>query len=495
METFNWQCIEQFHQKKILVIGDFIIDEFIHGDSTRLSPEAPVPVVDVRSKRLVLGGAANVAANLKALGAKVFFCSITGDDADGDAGFALVNSAGVSSDGVIRERHRATMVKTRVIADGHPLVRLDRGSDSVISSRSEQSLMRYVEQFFAICDGIVIADYHKGVVTPGLIAHIQQLNRENPKFIAVDSKRLTLFRGLAPSLVKPNYEEALKLLGYERESGDRRAQLKRCGKLIFDKTNARWVVLTLDKDGSLWFENGKLLLEMDAPAVSVPHVCGAGDTFISASTLALVSRDDASGAARIATTAALIAIEKVHTSLCSRLELLARLEQDQKLIVSTKRLREIVAYHRELGHRIVFTNGCFDILHSGHVNYLGLAKQLGDVLIVGVNSDESITRLKGADRPINSLSDRLSVLAGLGCVDHVVVFGDRSDDTPVALIREIAPDVFAKGGDYQDKALPEAALVEALGGQVQLIPLTADRSTTSLIRKIYAQTRINEVAN
>src|SRR5690606_23246644 len=165
---------------------------------------------------------------------------------------------------------------------------------------------------------------------------------------------------------------------------------------------AQWVVMTLDKDGSLWFKKGKLMFDMDAPPVAVPHVCGAGDTFVSACTLALLSKADASRAARIATSAASIAIEKEHTSLCSRLELLARLEHEQKLVTSMKRLREIAAYHREQGHRIVFTNGCFDILHSGHVNYLRLARQLGDVLIVGVNNDDSIKRLKGADRPINS---------------------------------------------------------------------------------------------
>lgn len=492
METYNWQFTEQFNRKKILVIGDFIIDEYIQGDSTRLSPEAPVPVVDIRTKRMVLGGAANVAANLTALGAQVVFCSVTGEDTDADQGFALVSGAGFSPDGIIRERHRATLVKTRVIADGHPLVRLDRGDSTVISNRSEQLLMRHLEQHFAGCDGVIIADYHKGVVTPGLVAHIHRLNQESPKFIAVDSKRLSLFSEMAPTLVKPNYEEALKLLDYEREMKDRKTQLKRCGKLIYAKTNAQWVVMTLDKDGSLWFKKGKLMFDMDAPPVAVPHVCGAGDTFVSACTLALLSKADASRAARIATSAASIAIEKEHTSLCSRLELLARLEHEQKLVTSMKRLREIAAYHREQGHRIVFTNGCFDILHSGHVNYLRLARQLGDVLIVGVNNDDSIKRLKGADRPINSLSERLSVLAGLACVDHVVVFGDRSDDTPAPLIREIAPDVFAKGGDYHGKALPEASLVESLGGQVQLIPLTANRSTTSLIRRIYEQTHLNE---
>jgi len=488
MEKYNWRFTEQFDQKTILVVGDLIIDEYIKGDSTRLSPEAPVPVVDVQSDCFVLGGAANVAANLRALGATVIFCSVIGDDADADRAFAMVADAGFSPDYLIREKDRATVVKTRIQADGHPLARLDRGDDRAISPESERQLIHLLKTHFVSCDGVLIADYHKGVVTPTIIDGLVRMKMSHPKFVAVDSKRLSLFKKMAPTLVKPNYSEAMKLLGCEITHKDRKGQLEKCGKAIFRKTNAQWVVLTLDKDGSLWFERGKLVFNMGAIPVAVPHVCGAGDTFISACTLALLSGADAARTAQAATAAATVAIEKEATSLCSRLELLAKLDNEQKLVTSMKRLQEIKAYYKGLGHRIVFTNGCFDILHSGHVNYLKLAKKLGDVLIVGVNNDDSIRRLKGPARPINGLAERLSVLAGLGCVDHLVVFGDEADDTPAELIKVLAPDVFAKGGDYKDKELPEAKLVESLGGQVQLIPFTANRSTTRLIRRIYEHT-------
>jgi rfaE bifunctional protein, domain II len=492
MEKYNWQFTERFDRQKILVVGDLIIDEYIKGDSTRLSPEAPVPVVDIQSDRFVLGGAANVAANLRALGAEVVFCSVTGDDPDADRALAMIAEAGFAPDYLIREKTRATIVKTRILADGHPLVRLDRGDDSPISGESEQRLIRFLEEQFSGCDGVVVADYHKGVVTQAVIDCLLRLKMAHPTFIAVDSKRLSLFKRLSPALVKPNYSEAMRLLGYEEGLKNRKSELEKCGKAIYRKTNAQWVVVTLDKDGSLWFERGKLVFNMGAIPVSAPHVCGAGDTFISACTLALISGADAARTARAATAAATVSIEKEATSLCSRLELLAKLDHEQKLVTSMKRLEELKDYYKHLGRRIVFTNGCFDILHSGHVNYLKLAKKLGDVLIVGVNNDDSIRRLKGSGRPINALAERLSVLAGLGCVDRLVVFGDEADDTPSELIRLLSPDVFAKGGDYQDKELPEAKLVESLGGQVHLIPFTANRSTTQLIRRIYEHSQVKK---
>ena len=492
MEKYNWQFTDEFDRKKIIVVGDFIIDEYLKGDSTRLSPEAPVPVVDIQSDRWVLGGAANVAANLHAMGAEVIFCSVVGDDRNADHAVAMVTHAGFSPDYLIREKGRATLIKTRILADNHPLVRLDRGDDTSISTASAQLLIHHLEQHFAQCDGVVIADYQKGVVTPAVIDSLWRLKRLQHKFIAVDSKRLFLFKKLAPTLVKPNYSEAMSLLGYDRSVKDRKTFLQECGKSLCKTTNAQWTVITLDKDGSLWFEKGKLIFHLAAYPVAAPHVCGAGDTFISASTLALLAGADAARTATLATAAAAVAIEKETTSLCTRLELLAKLDSEQKLVTSMKRLKELKTYYSSEGRRVVFTNGCFDILHSGHVNYLKMAKKLGDVLVVGVNTDDSIRRLKGAERPINGLSERLSVLAGLGCIDHLVVFGNPADDTPAALIKVLAPDVFAKGGDYDSKELPEAKLVESLGGQVQLIPLIANRSTTMLIRRIYEHTHINK---
>ncbi|MFC3199040.1 PfkB family carbohydrate kinase [Parapedobacter deserti] len=492
MEKYNWQFTERFNQKRILVVGDFMIDEYIEGDSTRLSPEAPVPVVDIRSDRRVLGGAANVAANLSALGAEVVLCSVIGEDRDAHLACSLAVEAGFSPEYLVRQPGRATLVKTRVSADGHPLVRLDRGDDTTISADSEQQLIRYLQQHFDTCDGIVVADYHKGVVTLPVIDSLFRMKQSQPKFIAVDSKRLSLFRKIAPTLVKPNYGEAMRLLGQEKGAKDRKRLLETCGKALYQKTNAQWTVLTLDRDGSLWFEKGKLVFHMGAIPVTTPHVCGAGDTFVSACTLALLSGADAGRTATLATAAATVAIEKEATSLCGRLELLAKLDNDQKLVTSLTRLREIGMFHRSKGRRVVFTNGCFDILHSGHVNYLRLAKKLGDVLVVGVNNDDSIRRLKGSERPINGLAERLSVLAGLGCIDHLVVFGDPADDTPAVLIRALCPDVFAKGEDYRIEELPEKELVESLGGRVQLIPLTANRSTTQLIRQIYEHTHVNK---
>ena len=494
MDTHHWQFTERFNEKKIIVIGDFIIDEYLKGDSSRLSPEAPVPVVDIQSGRWAAGGAANVALNLRALGAEVILCSVLGADNDADIACSLAVEAGISPDFLVREAGRKTLMKTRVLADGHPLVRLDRGDDVSISPTSERKLIGGLKQHYETCDGVIVADYDKGVLTPAVIGSICELQHVWQKVIAVDSKRLSFFAELAPTLVKPNYNEALQLLDPQNNNRrvDRKHRLTTCGKALFQKTNAHWTVVTLDKDGSLWFEKDRLAFHIDALPVAAPHVCGAGDTFVSACVLALVSGAAPTDTATMATAAATVAIEKEVTSICGRFELLAKLDGDQKLIASLGQLAELGTYYRNLGRRVVFTNGCFDILHSGHVNYLKQARALGDVLIVGVNNDDSIRRLKGAERPINGLAERLAVLAGLACVDHLVVFGNRQDDTPAPLIRALLPSVFAKGQDYRAAQLPEAALVESLGGQVQLIPLTANRSTTRLIRHIHEHTHVTK---
>lgn len=464
------------------------MDVYLQGNCTRLAPEASVPVVDIVSKRNYLGGAANAAANLSAMGCKVLFCTVTGRDAVSERAIHLLEEAGISSTGMVRAEERQTIVKTRVAAPSHTLVRYDEGTDTPVCAETEAELICNLNKAYQECDAVLVADYDKGTVSQTVIAELMRLQSEQGKFIAVDSKRAEVFASLRPSLVKPNYDEAIRLLALPYSKESRVEQLKAFGKLLKERTNAAVIALTMDKDGALFFEQGEFMHRCYAQQVSNPNVSGAGDTFISACMLALLADCGVSVAAEIATVAAGMAITKPDTSICYDYELADLFTAEQKTIGMMSMLRQKCKIYKAEGKRLVFTNGCFDILHSGHVNYLRRAKEMGDVLIVGLNNDDSIKRLKGADRPVNTLENRIEVLSALGCVNHVVPFGSLKDDTPMSLIKQIRPDVFVKGGDYKGKYLPEEKLLNKIGCSIEFLPFIFNQSTTKIINRIENRT-------
>jgi D-beta-D-heptose 7-phosphate kinase/D-beta-D-heptose 1-phosphate adenosyltransferase len=478
--------INAFRDKHILVVGDLILDVYLKGTSTRLSPEAPVPVVDIRERKALLGGAANTVCNLRMLGAHVTYCTIAGMDAEGNEAIELLHGIGVDTQSIIRLQERTTLVKTRVVAGSHVITRFDAGTQTPLDASSCQRLIQFIENTYGQYDAVIVSDYDKGTITAGLVSAINQLQHYNQKFIAIDSKRLHFFASIQPSLVKPNYDEAIKLLSEKAVFSGRVEQIMQGGKQLFEKTRAALIAVTLDHEGSLFFKNGVMTYKAHAPAVESPHVAGAGDTFLSAFTLAYVSCMEVAASAEISTAAAAIAVSKEATSACTNGELKCYFHVQNKRIDAPTELEQLCESYRSQGKRIVFTNGCFDILHSGHVTYLHCAKELGDILIVGINHDESIRRIKGKDRPINTLSDRMEVLSGLSAVDHIVPFGDPEDDTPTTLIKAICPNVFVKGGDYTKDKLPEAETVESNGGKIVFLPFIPDHSTTAIIQKINA---------
>jgi D-beta-D-heptose 7-phosphate kinase/D-beta-D-heptose 1-phosphate adenosyltransferase len=478
------EMISKFTHKNILVIGDFILDVYVKGISTRLSPEAPVPVVDVFETTKYLGGAGNVVCNLRSLGAKVSFCTVIGSDHAADETLALLDNIGVKRTSIQRSTERKTICKTRVVSSGHVITRFDEGDCKTLSENDEETLIQFITQCYESCDAILISDYDKGVLTEKVLAAILRLQARWPKFIAVDSKRLEFFHKLHPYLAKPNYEECIRLLAQEHQFHGRAEQISQLSAHLYEKVNAEIIAVTLDADGSLVIELGQPVVRCKAPSVSMPHVAGAGDTYLSAFLLGYLISIDCHASAEIATAAAAIAIKKEQTSSCSNVELSNYFSMQQKLVNGFEELNLLCEGYRAQGKRIVFTNGCFDILHSGHVTYLHCAKELGDVLIVGINTDESIKRIKGDSRPINPLHDRLKVLSGLTAVDHVITFGEENDDTPIPVIKVVQPDVFAKGGDYTKKKLPEAQTVESLGGKIVFLPHIPDHSTTMIIDRI-----------
>lgn len=476
--------LDRFAHLRVLVIGDAILDCFLHGGASRLCREAPVPVVDIDQVQDVPGGAANTAANVASLGGETYFLSVIGTDDAGDRLKTVLAERGVQLEDVLQHSSRHTLIKQRIMAAEHLLVRFDQGSTDAIAAEVEAQVIERLWQRVPICDAVIISDYGYGILTPRVIAALAQLQAECPRVMVADSKQLQQYAAVGVTAVKPNYGEAIALLDLPTLTGNARIpQLTQAGQGILAKTGAQLAALTLDVDGALIFMGDRPPSRTQAHPAPSSHATGAGDTYVATLTLALAAGGDPHTATALAAAATAVTTQEVGTTCCHPLPLRRSLLDTSKHLQNQAELLASVEQYRRLGKRIVFTNGCFDLLHSGHVTGLEQAKALGDVLIVGMNTDESIRQLKGDSRPVNALGDRLTVLAALGCVDCVVPFGDLS---PRELIRLIRPDVYAKGGDYTRQTLPETPLVEELGGEVVILPYVDQRSTTGLIQHIRA---------
>jgi len=467
----------------VLVVGEAMLDSYLHGSSSRLAREAPVPIVAVERRTDVPGGAANTAVNARALGARVTFLSVVGDDTEGVALCGALAASEVDASHVLVESGRRTLAKHRVLAGSQMLLRYDVGSTHHVARPIETALIERLTALFATHDALVISDYAYGILTPRVIAALGACQAQTPRVIVTDSKRLSAYRDIGVTAAKPNYEEALRLLGPRaaRRTADRAAIIERYGARLLDVTGARIAAVTLDTDGALFFTRDGAPYRTYARPADHCRAAGAGDTFASALALALAAGGDVAASAEIASAAAAIVVDKDGTATCTLPELRATLSGSDKLAPDVSTLLGRLEARRRAGQRIVLTNGCFDILHSGHITYLNAAKALGDVLVVGLNTDAGVRRLKGASRPINPLEDRAQVLAGLSSVDHVIAF---DEETPAELARAVRPHLFVKGGDYTIDRMPEAAVVRAHGGEVRILPFVRDRSTTSVIERV-----------
>jgi D-beta-D-heptose 7-phosphate kinase/D-beta-D-heptose 1-phosphate adenosyltransferase len=476
--------IERLAGRRVLVIGDAMLDTYLRGTTERLCQEAPVPIVAVAERIDAPGGAANTAVNAKALGADVTLLAAVGDDAEGRTLRDALEDAGVGTDAVLLERGRRTLAKQRVLAGVQMLVRFDQGSTGPLVPVTEREIARRIDVLAAASDAILISDYGYGVLGPRVLEALAALQRRAPRVVVVDAKNLAAYRPVAPTAVKPNFREAARLLGaLAGGDGERADRMAGRGGALLDLTGAQLVAVTLDADGALFFERGREPYRTYARPVDHGRAAGAGDTFSAALGLALAAGADLPAAAEMASAAAAVVVAKEGTATCSLAELRAYLAGGDKYAPGAATLAPTLEDYRRRGRRIVLTSGCFDLLHRGHIAYLNAAKSLGDVLILGLNSDASVRRLKGPERPINTLDDRAQVLAGLSCVDHIVAF---DEDTPVDLVAAVRPQIFVKGGDYSADQLPEAAAVEAHGGVLRILPFVQDRSTTSIIERIRA---------
>lgn len=476
--------IEQFNRLRVLVLGDAMLDAYTSGQVQRFCPEGPVPVYDMQSTRLCAGGAANTAANLAALGAQVTLLTVVGKDEEGDRLMHLQRRQRIDTSHVVRCRHRRTLAKHRLLANQQILMRIDQGSTNPLDPMSEVQLLACLKSRLADCELVIVSDYGYGNATDQVIGALK--DRPMGVWLCVDSKRLDRWATSRPDIVKPNYLQACRLLGLAElpETPERCKQMVEYRDPLLAVTGAQTVALTCDQDGCVCLQANQAPWRISARSCARPRVAGAGDTFLATMGLAAAAGQSLPDAARLASTAAGLVVDKECTAVCTAEELM-RSESGLGRCWQLKTLVEHLSLQREHGERIVLTCGCFDILHHGHVEYLRRARRLGDRLIVAVNSDASIQRLKGPTRPINPLADRLEVLAALDCVDYLVTF---DDDKPDRVIQALRPNVFVKGGDYTRETLPEADLVERLGGQVQFIPLVANRSTSRIIDRIVAAT-------
>ena len=478
------ELVEAFAGLHVAVVGEGMLDRYVEGETARLSAEAPVPIVSVAARRDVPGAAANTAANVRSLGARATLVSLVGDDADGATLLRGLDERGVETKHVVREGARRTLVKNRVIASGQMVLRFDEGSTEPARGETERELVDRLVEAFAVCDALVVSDYGYGVVTPSVVTALAELQAEAPRVLVVDSKDLTAYRDVGVTAVKPNYRQALALLGPRTNLGARNGRTETIAanaERILEVTGAQVAAVTLDSEGALLLERGRPAYRTYARPRPDSRATGAGDTFVAALALALAAGAHTPAAGELASAAAGIVVAKAGTAVCAGEELRESVSGGSKYVTDLARLEGALRRHREKGKRIVFTNGCFDILHRGHITYLSRAKALGDVLVVGLNSDASVRRLKGPGRPINTLDDRAQVLAALSAVDHIVAF---EEETPIELIKAVRPEVFVKGGDYTREMLPEAPVVEALGGTVHLLPYVEDRSTTAIIERI-----------
>jgi D-beta-D-heptose 7-phosphate kinase/D-beta-D-heptose 1-phosphate adenosyltransferase len=482
--------VQRLGQPRVLVVGDLMLDRYVWGDAERISQEAPVILLHADRREERLGGASSVATMLRAMGARVTLAGVIGQDADGQRVRQLLTDLGIEHDGVVPCGERPTTVKERYIGRAqhrHPqqMIRVDYEARGPVPDEVEAELRQAIAQQMRRADLVLISDYDKGVCTPGLLTTTIAGAQSCGLRTLADPIRGRDYRKYhGCSAITPNRLEAGLATGQTLASAN---EVFEAASLLREQLDLEAAIVTLDKDGmALAHRDGRRLLFPTRPR-QVYDITGAGDMVLSVLGLALAAGADYEAAIRLANVAGGLEVEKIGVATVTRDELLRDLlgagtVGTQKL-VSQEMLHHEVESRRRLGQRIAFTNGCFDVLHPGHVQYLQEARAQADLLIVGLNSDTSIRALKGAGRPIHAENDRAQVLAGLQAVDFITIF---DESTPLELIKGLRPDVLIKGADYRKREVVGADFVESYGGRVHLAQFHAGYSTSGLLEKLNA---------
>ncbi|MGB7687687.1 MAG: D-glycero-beta-D-manno-heptose-7-phosphate kinase [Pseudolabrys sp.] len=474
-------------EQTVLCIGDLMLDEFIYGDVSRISPEAPTPVIAVKRVELMIGGAGNVARNLVALGARCIFIGAVGDD---DAGGSLTKALGTHpliEFHLVVDGGRQTTRKVRFVSEHHSthLLRADWETPSAVDAGSEDALIGHVIKAMPRVGAVVLSDYAKGALTPRVIRAVIDAANERGKPVLVDPKGrdYSIYRGA--TLITPNRQELADATHSPAMTDD---EIANAAAKLCDAVAAKAVLVTRSEAGMTLVSNGAPV-HIPAYPVRVRDVSGAGDTVVAVLSAMLAMKADFESAMRAANAAAAVVVGKRGTATVSVAELRSRilpaatLAPEEKIVFDWAVLDDHLAEWRKQGLRVGFTNGCFDLLHPGHVKLLAGARAACDRLVVGLNGDASVTRLKGAGRPVQPVQARAEVLAALEAVDLVAVF---DEDTPEKLIGRVKPTVLIKGSDYAREEVVGREIVEALGGEIILIEIVPGHSTTSMVERTRA---------
>jgi len=474
--------VEAFGSARVLVVGDLMLDRFVTGAVERISPEAPIPVLRVEGETAMLGGAGNVLRNLVALGAAGRFIGLLGEDGAGAEVRALLAEHPAILPELVVEPGRRTSIKTRFLAGAQQMLRADREDTSPIAAPTRQAILEAVGRALSDCDLVVLSDYGKGVLGDGTAALIIAAARQAGRRVVVDPKGTDYGRYRGAHLLTPNRAELAQATGMP-VAGD--ADIVAAARTLINTCGVEAVLATRSRDG-MTLVSAADADHLPTEAREVFDVSGAGDTVIATVAAALAGGADLAQAARLANVAAGVVVGKVGTAAAYAAEVVAALHRRdlssaEAKVVTLPQALDRIAVWRRTGRTVGFTNGCFDLLHPGHVALLGKARAACDRLVVGLNSDASVGRLKGPDRPIQTEAARAAVLASLASVDLVVVFGE---DTPLALIEAMRPDVLAKGADYTVETVVGADVVQANGGRVLLIELEPGHSTTATIQRM-----------
>jgi len=466
--------IPDFSKTRVVVAGDVMLDQYLFGATSRISPEAPVPVVHVQKTDDRPGGAANVAVNLASLGASTQLIGAVGNDAAANTLENLLTACGIDCD-FARVSDRPTITKTRVQSRGQQLIRLDQENAAELR---DSALTERLGEAVAGAGAVVLSDYGKGALTD--VGKMIQLCREAGVPVLVDPKGRDFEKYRGATLLTPNQGEFETVAGHCASD----AELVTRGWQMIEDLELTALLVTRSEKGMMLLEAGNEPLFLSTQAREVYDVTGAGDTVIATLAGALASGQSLAAASALANIAAGLVVRKIGVATVTPGEIQVALHQrgqGGRRLLSRDELQVVVGEARARKERIVMTNGCFDILHAGHVAYLEEAKSLGDRLIVAVNDDDSVRRLKGESRPINALEDRMLVLAGLAAVDWVVPF---ADDTPAALIAAVLPDVLVKGGDYSPEEIAGGKEVLENGGEVRVLSFRDGHSTSRIIEKL-----------
>ena len=477
------QLLDGFHAARVLVIGDVMLDRFVYGAVERISPEAPIPVVAVDRTADMPGGAANVARNIAAMGARARLIGVVGDDLfAADLRAQVGESPEILADLVV-DPSRPTTVKTRYVADGQQVMRADRESRVSLDEDTERKV---ITAFIRALDGVavvVISDYGKGVLSERVTHTIIEAARRAGKPVIVDPKAKDFGKYRGATLIKPN---RLELQAASGQSCATEHQVIAAARQVLAQGICATMVVTRGRDGMSVVGAEDPVTHLATAARQVFDVSGAGDTAIAALALGLAAGGTVVEAAALANLAAGIAVGKPGTATVTTGEIVTELHPVQagtasRKILSAEAAQQLVGSWRGAGEKVAFTNGCFDLLHPGHISLLDYARGTADRLIVGLNADASVRRLKGPNRPVQSEVARATVLAALASVDAVVIF---AEDEPLALIERLSPDVLVKGADYRADQVVGAEVVTARGGKVLLAPLVPGHSTSGTVQRV-----------